>query len=318
MQTPVGYAVVEGRFVPQDWVQIVFSPSFPFRFAHTVTAFYISTGFVVLGVAGYYLRKRRHLPEARRMVTMALPFLSVMVPLQIVLGDAHGVNTLQHQPAKIAAMEGLWETQARAPAVLFAIPDATAETNHFEIAIPGLASVYLTHHIEGKVRGLKSFPAQDRPPVAPVFFAFRIMVGIGVLMLGVVVWGMWLWRSERLEQAALYHWVANLMLPAGFVAVIAGWVVTEVGRQPWTVYGLLRTADSVTRSVTGVDVVLSLLLYIVVYAVVYAAGGLYLWRLIKAGPTPLETPRDAALYERPARPLSVMESAPLAGEDHVA
>ena len=317
MQTPAGYAIADGKFVPDDWLKIIFNPSFPYRIAHTVAAFYITTGFVVLGVAAYYLRKGRHLADARRMVAMALPFLVLMVPLQIVLGDLHGVNTLEHQPAKIAAMEGLWETQTRAPAVLFAIPDQAAETNHAEIAIPGLASIYLTHDIDGSVRGLKSFAPRDRPPVLPVFFAFRIMVGVGVLMLCVVVWGLWLWRTKRLEQSTLYLRVATFMLPAGFVAVVAGWVVTEVGRQPWTVYGLLRTADSVTRTVTGANVVVSLLLYILVYVLVYASGGFYLWRLFKTGPTPLDTPRDAALNERPSRPMSALDALSTGG-DHVA
>ncbi|MGN6701963.1 MAG: cytochrome ubiquinol oxidase subunit I [Burkholderiaceae bacterium] len=303
MQTPAGYTIVDGKFMPEDWIKVIFNPSFPFRLAHTVTAFYITTAMVVLGVAAYWLRKRRNVPEAKRMMVMALPFLMIFVPLQIFLGDAHGVNTLHHQPTKIAALEGLWETRARAPAVLFAIPDQKAETNRAEISIPAIGSLYLTHDINGVVQGLKAVPPQDRPPVLPVFFAFRAMVGLGILMLIVVTWGtVQLWRG-RIERSRWFLRVANAMMPAGFIAIVAGWIVTEVGRQPWTVYGLVRTSESLTPSLTGANVVSSLLAYIAVYAIVYTAGGYYLWRLVKAGPVNLIEPADSSA-ERPARPLS--------------
>ncbi len=303
MHTPAGHEIVAGRFYPADWLHVIFNPSFPYRLAHTVTAFMVTTGFVVVGVAAYYLRHGRHVDEAKKMLSMTFWLLSLSVPLQIVLGDLHGLNTLEHQPAKIAAMEGLWETQTHAPAVLFAIPDESAEANRAEIAIPGLASFYLKHDFNAEVRGLKSFPRADRPPVMPVFIAFRIMVGIGVLMLGVVLWSAWLRRGGRLYVSRPFLAVCQAMIPAGFIAVIAGWVVTEVGRQPWIVYGLMRTRDAVTPSITGTDVLISLILYVVVYLIVYGAGLFYLVRLARAGPKALEADIRHH-HHRPARPLS--------------
>ena len=241
-------------------------------------------------------------------MSMTVTFIAIFVPLQIVLGDLHGINTLHHQPVKISAMEGQWDTRARAPAVLFAIPDEATERNRLEVAIPALASIYLTHSIDGVVPGLKSVPPGDRPPVLPVFFGFRIMVGIGLLMLAVAIWGLWLrWRG-RLFTTRAYQNACIAMLPAGFVAVIAGWTVTEVGRQPWVVYGLLRTRDAVTPSITGVDVLVSFVLYVIVYAVVFSAGLYYMFQVARAGPPTHVEIRDAKLGERPARPLSGAEA----------
>jgi cytochrome d ubiquinol oxidase subunit I len=308
MQTPAGHEIIDGRFFAHDWLAVIFNPSFPYRIAHTVTAFYVTTAFVVIAVSAWHLRQGQHQPESRRAMSMGLGLLLLLVPLQIVLGDLHGLNTLEHQPVKLAAMEGLWETQARAPAVLFALPDAASESNRFEVAIPGLASLYLTHNADGVVKGMKAFPRDSRPPVGIVFWAFRVMVGVGVAMLAVVAWGGWLrWRG-RLFHSPRFLAVCNAMAPAGFVAVIAGWTVTEVGRQPWVVYGLLRTRDAVSPSLTGFDVMLSLLLYIAVYAVIFSAGLFYLVRIARAGPpTELEA-RDAKLSERPARPLSAADA----------
>jgi cytochrome d ubiquinol oxidase subunit I len=201
-------------------------------------------------------------------------------------------------------MEGLWETQARAPAVLFAVPDSRAERNHFEVSIPALASVYLAYSPDAVIKGLKEVPAADRPPVAPVFFAFRIMVGVGLLMLATAVWGLWLrWRG-RLYSSVAFQNACIAMLPAGFVAVLAGWTVTEVGRQPWVVYGLMRTRDAVTPSLTGSDVLISFALYLVVYVAVFGAGIFYMVRLARAGPPAHVDMREPTLGERPARPLS--------------
>jgi cytochrome d ubiquinol oxidase subunit I len=301
MQTPVGHIIENGRFIPESFAALIFNPSFPYRLAHTVSAFYVTTGFVVLGVAAWHLARQQHRDTALLMAKMAVGFVAVMTPLQVVIGDLHGLNTLEHQPAKIAAMEGLWETQRQAPAVLFAWPDQAAQANRFEIAIPGLASWYLTHDWNGEVQGLKAFAREDQPPVLPVFIAFRVMVGIGVLMLLVAWWGAWLaWRG-RLESSRTFLRVAQWMAPSGFIAVLAGWTVTEVGRQPWTVYGLLRTADSLTPSITGTDVALSLALYVIVYSIVYVAAGIYLLRLIKQGPGAAPAPDPTA---RPARPMS--------------
>ena len=306
MQTPVGHIVQDGRFIPESFAALIFNPSFPYRLAHTVSAFYVTTGFVVLAVSAWHLLRGQFRDTALLMAKMAIGFVAVMTPLQVLLGDLHGLNTLEHQPAKIAAMEGLWETQRGAPAVLLAWPDAATEANRYELAIPGLASWYLTHDWQGEVRGLKSFAPEDRPPVLPVFIAFRVMVGIGVAMLLVAWWGAWLiWRG-RLETSRRFLWVAQWMGLSGFVAVLAGWTVTEVGRQPWTVYGLLRTADSVTPTLTGGDVALSLALYVFVYGLVYTAAGVYLWRLIRQGPGEAPPPDPTA---RPARPLSAAEGA---------
>src|SRR5262245_4249585 len=241
MQTPTGYAFVDGRFVPADWVSIVFNPSFPYRLAHTVVGFYVTTGFVVVGVAAYLLRGGRFFPEARIMLSMTLWLLSVLVPLQIVIGDEHGLNTLQHQPAKLAAIEARWDTARQVPLTLFAIPDQKNETNHFAIDVPYLGSLILTHSFNGEIKGLKEWAPEDRPPVIFPFFAFRIMVGIGLLMLAVVMVSWWLRIRDQLFDSAWFLRVCLVMAPLGFVAVIAGWTTTEVGRQPWTVYGLMRT-----------------------------------------------------------------------------
>lgn len=306
MQTPAGYVVEAGRFVPSDFASVIFNPSFPYRLAHTVIAFYVTTGFVVLGVAAWHLVRDRHRDTSLLMARMAAFFLAVMVPLQIAVGDAHGLNTLSHQPAKVAAMEGLWKTSAPAPSVLFAIPDQDRQVNRFELAVPRLASLYLTHSWDGEVLGLDAFPREDQPPVAIVFFAFRVMVGVGLLMLAMAWWGAWLAWRRRLHTCLPFLRLAPWMIPSGFVAVLAGWTVTEVGRQPWTVYGLLRTADSVSPSLGAGDVALSLAGYVAVYTVVYAAAAYYLFRLARQGPQ--DVPSAAALAT-PARPLSTPDLA---------
>jgi cytochrome d ubiquinol oxidase subunit I len=307
MQTPSGFEVIDGRFFANDWLAVIFSPSFPYRIAHTVTAFYVTTAFVVVAVSAWHLRQHQHVPESQRAMSMGLGLLILLVPLQILIGDAHGLNTLKYQPVKVAAMEGLWESRTKAPAVVFAIPDEQSESNHYEVAIPGLASLYLTHDVDGEVRGMKAFPAQDRPSMPMVFWSFRIMVGMWFLMFGVVAWGAWLRVRGRLFDSPTFLAVCNYMAPAGFIAVVAGWTVTESGRQPWVIYGLMRTRDAVSPSITGLDVLLSLLMYVAVYAVIFSAGLYYLVRVARAGP-PTETElHDAKLFERPARPLSAAD-----------
>lgn len=313
MHTPTGYEIIDGRFYPVDMWAIVFSPSFPYRLAHTVTAFLVTTGFVILGVAAMYLRRGRHVEESRVMVKMSLMFLSFMVPAQILIGDLHGLNSFEHQPTKVAAMEGIWETQRRAPATLFAIPDEEAELNRFEISIPAFASFYLTHDWNGEVPGLKEVAREDRPPVTIVFFAFRIMVGIGVVMLGLVVAG-WIahWRGRLYESPGLlraWQW----SMPLGFIAVLAGWTVTEVGRQPWVVYGLMRTRDAVSPSLSTQDVALSLASYVLVYLVIYSAGFILLRRMVLAGPEAAAEAESREEPARPKRPLSAVSDAPIVG-----
>ncbi len=314
MQTPVGYQISDGRFFPKDWIAIVFSPSFPYRLTHTVVGFYATTGFVVLGVAAYYLRRGRCVEEARTMLSMTLWLLTVLVPLQIFLGDRHGLNTLAYQPAKLAAIEALWDTGSRIPWTLFAIPDEQAETNRYAIDIPVVGSLILTHDPNGTVRGLKDWPRDERPPVAIPFFAFRIMVGIGVLMLALVAASWWLpWRG-RLFAADWFLRGCVLASPLGFVAVLAGWTTTEVGRQPWTVYGLLRTADSVSPSLTTTDVALSLAGYAVVYLIMFPVGLALMARLVKKGPAAPGLEPELVESGRPQRPVTAL---PLAEGDRV-
>jgi cytochrome bd ubiquinol oxidase subunit I len=283
MQTPAGYKIVDGRFFPTDWMAIIFNPSFPYRLAHNVTAFYITTGFVVLGVGAYLFRRGKSAEEGRLMVRMALNLLIALVPLQIVLGDMHGLNTRQYQPTKLAAIEGLYDTEGPDALALFGIPDDKAETLHDAIRISHLGSLVLTHSWNGTVRGLKEWPREDRPPVWPVFFGFRIMVGIGLLMLATVVTGWVLRLRRRLFEAGWFLRLCQWVAPLGFMAVVAGWITTEVGRQPWTVFGLMRTANSVSPSLTGGDVLGSLLLYMAVYLVMFPAGIAFMASMVRGG-----------------------------------
>jgi cytochrome bd ubiquinol oxidase subunit I len=303
MQTPAGYDLVDGRFYPKDWMTIIFNPSFPYRLLHTVTGFYVTTGFVVVGVAAWLMRRGRSIPEATLMLSTTLWLLTVLVPLQIFLGDQHGLNTLEHQPAKLAAIEAHWETGSRVPLVLFAIPDDQAETNHYSIELPLVGSLILTHELDGVVRGLKDWPRDQRAPVAIPFFAFRVMVGIGVIMLGIVVVSLWLRWKGRLSENGWFLWLCQWASPLGFIAVLAGWTTTEVGRQPWTVYGLLRTADSLSPSLTGSDVLLSLLGYVLAYLVVYPAGLIIMARLVRKGPTEADKETYEIESGRPGGPV---------------
>jgi len=307
MQTPAGYEMVDGRFFPKNWLQVIFNPSFPYRLGHTVVAFYITTGFVVVGVAAYYLWRGRFAEEARTMLPMTLSLLTVLIPLQILLGDAHGLNTVEYQPAKLAAIEAHWDTGRRVSLNLFAIPDEKTETNRYVLSVPEVGSLILTHDPNGLVRGLKEWPADQRPPVAIVFFAFRIMVGSGLLMLALIVASWWLRARRRLFEANWFLRVCMLASPLGFLAVLAGWTTTEVGRQPWTVYGLLRTAESVTPSLTRFDVALSLVGYGVVYLIMFPLGIAVMARIVRNGPleTFLEPPVEAG---RPQRPVEALPS----------
>lgn len=307
MQTPTGFSIVDGRFFPEDWFAVIFNPSFPFRFTHTVVAVYLTTAFTVIGVAAYHLRHGRFAEESRVMLAMGLGLSTLLVPLQAVLGDLHGLNTLQYQPPKLAAIEGLWETRRGQPAVLFAWPDEQAESNRFELAIPNLGSYYLTHDWNGEVKGLRDFAPADRPPVKPVFFGFRTMIAMWAVMLAITVWSWWLaWRRKLYESSAFLR-TCSWAIPTGYIAVTAGWITTEVGRQPWVVYNEMRTADAVTPNLTGPDVAISLALYVIVYAMVFGAGAYYLVKLVRAGPA-LAAPASPGTARRPARPLSGAEA----------
>jgi cytochrome bd ubiquinol oxidase subunit I len=305
MQTPVSYEIIDGRFFPKDWFDVVFSPSFPFRLAHTVTGFYVTTAFVVLAIAAWLIRKGRSVEEARVMLSMTLWLLTFLVPLQIFLGDQHGLNTAAHQPAKLAAIEARWDSQPSFPLTLFAVPDPANETNRYVIEVPYLGSLILTHSFNGQIKGLKEFKPEDRPPVAIPFFAFRIMVGIGFLMLGVVAVSWWLRHRRRLFDSPSFLGLCMAMGPLGFVAVLAGWTTTEVGRQPWTVYGMLRTADSTPPSLTGGQVLASLLAYMAVYLIIYPSALFIAARLVRNGPA--AAPDSVAPIEsgRPSAPVNV-------------
>ncbi|MEQ9362501.1 MAG: cytochrome ubiquinol oxidase subunit I, partial [Rhodospirillales bacterium] len=284
MQTPQGYAINDvGQFIPADWWAVVFNPSFPYRLVHMVLAAYLTTAFVVGGVGAWHLLRNAQDRGARIMFSMAMWMALIVAPLQVVAGDFHGLNTLKHQPAKIAAMEGHYETQKGAPLILFGLPDDDAEETRFAVEIPKLGSLILTHEWDGEIKGLKDWPKEDRPPAAIIFWSFRIMVAIGMAMAVVGLWSGWCRLRGRLFQARLLHWAALAMAPSGFVAVIAGWVTTEVGRQPWTVYGLLRTADSVSP-IGAAAVGASLLAFVIVYVTVFGAGVFYILRLMSKAP----------------------------------
>ncbi|MBV9784144.1 MAG: cytochrome ubiquinol oxidase subunit I [Acidisphaera sp.] len=289
MQTPQGYTMVDGRFFPASWTQIIFNPSFPYRFVHMLLAAYLSVAFVVGGVGAWHLLRDPGNRGSRLMLSMALWMAICVAPIQIAAGDTQGLNTLRYQPAKVAAMEGDWDQPPSGadPLVLFALPDMLQERNRYEVAIPHLGSVILEHRWDGTIKGLKQFPAADRPYVPVVFFAFRIMVGIGLLMLAVGVAGLLLRREGRIYTAHWWHRIVVAMSPAGFIALLAGWTVTEAGRQPYTVYGLMRTADSVSP-VGAPGVAVSLLAFFVVYAIVFGAAVLYLLRLMAKPPVPGE------------------------------
>jgi len=285
MQTPAGFKILDGRFFPTDWLAIIFNPSFPYRFGHNVVGFYITTGFVVIAVAAYFIRRKMFVEESRIMFSMTLWLLTLLIPLQIVLGDLHGLNTLKYQPTKLSAIEAHWTPEKRAPLILFAIPDEKNEINHAVIEIPLLGSLILAHDLNGEVPGLKQWSADQRPPVAIPFFAFRIMVGFGVMMLGIIIMSLWLRFRHRLFDTPWFLSLCQYAAPIGFLTVLAGWVTTEVGRQPWTVYGLLRTAHSVSPSLTGSDVLLSLIGYMLVYLIIFPFGIMLMARIVRNGPS---------------------------------
>jgi len=292
MQTPAGYAINEvGQYVPVDWWEIVFNPSFPYRLVHMVLAAYLTTAFVVGAVGAYHLLRDRQNRGARIMFSMAMWMALIVAPMQLVAGHTHGENTLEHQPAKIAAMEGHFETKAGQPLILFGDPDAEAGTVHNAIEIPKLGSWVLTGDMNAEVQGLDAFPKDEWPPIDIVFWAFRIMVGIGMLMILVGLWSGFERLRGNLFEARWLKRLAVVMGPSGFVAVVAGWVVTEVGRQPWTIYGQLTTAASASPIETPA-VATSLLVFIVVYFIVFGAGTFYLLRLMGKTPDSGESVAD--------------------------
>ncbi|RBP20533.1 cytochrome bd-I ubiquinol oxidase subunit 1 apoprotein [Marinobacter pelagius] len=314
MQTPAGFELINGVFHVTSWSEAIFNPSFPYRFMHMGLASFLTGSFVVAGVSAWYILRGREVEANRKALSMCLWLILFIAPAQLIVGDFHGLNTLEHQPTKVAAMEGNWETSPNVPLLLFAIPDQDAQTNHFEIGIPSLASLILTHEWDGVVPGLKDVPRAEQPPVAIVFWSFRIMVGIGTLMILVGLTGLALRRGGRYFQSTWFLQVLRVMSIAPFIAVLTGWFVTEVGRAPWLVYGIMDQASAVTPSLTGGMALFTLIGYIVVYAAVFSAGVYYLMRVLYVG---LEDQHDEEEHEaeRPARPLSAAHVPFEYGED---
>jgi cytochrome d ubiquinol oxidase subunit I len=272
MQTPAGHEIVDGRYQVASWLQVLFNPSFPYRFAHMLLASALTCAFLLAGLSAWQVLKGSAPLSAPKVLRVGLTLAAALIPVQMLVGDLHGLNTLEHQPQKIAAMEGVWETERGAPLLLFALPDEAARENRFAIGVPKLASFILRHDLDGEIRGLNEF--RDRhPPVLPVFWAFRVMVGVGVLML-LTSWAGWSlyrkagWQPQKLPRALL--WALAGMTFSGWVATVAGWYVTEIGRQPWIVHELIRTAD-VASNVPGPMVALTLAMYVVVYVALVLA-----------------------------------------------
>jgi len=305
MQTPAGHEVRDGIAYPVDWLKIVFNPSFPYRFAHMVTAAYLTTAFVVLAVGARYLVAERHEENGRTMLRMAVGMIAVLAPLQLFFGDQHGLNTLEHQPIKVAAMEAHWDGSVPGDFHIFAWPDEKNETNRFAISIPRGSSLILTHDPNGLFPGLKSVPADQRPPIVPVFFAFRIMVGIGLTMIAIGLFGAFLWWRGKLVTTRWYLQIVQHGWWLGFVAVLCGWITTEVGRQPWIAHGILRTADAISP-VTAASVLVTLVLFVIVYGIVFSMGLYYINRLIARGP---QGSAVEASHGGPGRPLSAAQGA---------
>ena len=290
MHTPTGHELTaDGRFVPgPSWPAIIFNPSFPYRLAHTVIASYLTTALVVGAVGAWHLLRDKANPHARKMFSMAMWMAALATPVQIFVGDQHGLNTFKHQPAKVMAMEGHYESYAGgAPFYIVGWPNDREQRLDYAVGIPKLGSLLLVHRPDAPLAGLDSVPDENRPPAAVIFWSFRIMVGIGLLMLGLGLWSLWARFKRRLFDWRALHAAALIMGPSGFVAVIAGWVTTEVGRQPFTVYGLLRTADSLSP-LAAPAVATSLLAFVVVYFAVFGVGAWYILKLIGQAPHPAE------------------------------
>ena len=285
MQTPQGYIIENGVVVPTDWLAVIFNPSFPYRLAHMAIAAFITSALLVVATGAWHALKGKRDAAVNKMLSMGLGLLLVLVPLQVLVGDMHGLNTLKYQPAKIAAVEGHFKNEGNEPTplILFGIPDMEAEETKYKVEIPALGSLILTHSLDKQVPALTEFAKEDRPNSTIVFWSFRIMAGLGMLMLLLALWGNWLRRGQRWGNKPLFLRFAVLMGPSGLVAVLAGWFTTEVGRQPWVVYGVQRTVDAVSGH--GVlPMTISLAVFIVIYCSVFGVGTYYLLHMLKKGP----------------------------------
>jgi cytochrome d ubiquinol oxidase subunit I len=299
MQVPVGHSIVDGRIIPADWWAITTGPVQLVRWPHMLLAAFLTTGMCVIATGAWYLLRGIHRAEARVMLHWGLGLVAVLIPIQLLVGHLTGDYVHEHQPAKFAAIEARWKTQQPASEVLIAIPDPESQTNLFALEIPKLGSFIASGTWDSREVGLESFPSDDRPPVVIPFFTFRLMVGMGLIMLAVSWWGNVLrWRG-KLETSRWFLWCAFLSFPAGFVAVLAGWFTAEVGRQPWVVYGILRTQDAVTPSLATGDVLFSLLVYMGVYAVFVSFGVHYIYRILREGPNGEVTAIPGTTAKRP-------------------
>jgi cytochrome d ubiquinol oxidase subunit I len=309
MQTPQGFEIINGRVVPVDWLKVIFNPSFPYRLAHMTVAAYLAVALFVGASGAWHLLKRRDTPAVRTMLSMAMWMVLIVTPIQIAIGDQHGLMDLKYQPAKIAAVEGHWENQPgeSVPLILFGLPDMNAETTRYALQIPHLGSLVLTHSWNSQIRGLKDFAPQDRPNSTIVFWTFRIMVGLGFLMLLLGLWGAWARWHNQLYQSKIFLRFAVLMGPAGLIAIVAGWLTTEIGRQPWVVYGVMRTKDAVSNH-SALELSITLIVFMVMYVAVFGTGIRYMLMLVAKGPQPYgeHPPEPEGQSGRPARPLSAV------------
>jgi cytochrome bd ubiquinol oxidase subunit I len=309
MHTPQGFSIQNGVVVPEDWLKIIFNPSFPYRLFHMSVAAFLASAFFVGASAAWHLLRGNNTAPIRKMFSMALWMALIVAPIQAMIGDAHGLNTLKYQPAKIAAIEGHWENpnQEPSPLILFGVPDMQQEKTKYAVEIPYLGSLILTHSLDKQIPALKSFPAADRPNSLIIFWSFRVMVAMGLLMILVGVISVWLRIKKRLYTSRPFLWFSVLMGPAGLVAILAGWFTTEVGRQPWVVYGIKRTRDAVSLH-SDLHMSISLLVFILVYSSVFGIGYWYMMRLIRQGPSAPETTTPVSggpgQINTPARPLS--------------
>ncbi|MCF5722134.1 cytochrome ubiquinol oxidase subunit I [Pseudomonas syringae] len=311
MQTPQGYEIVNGQVVPTDWLAVIFNPSFPYRLAHMATAAFVATAFFVGASGAWHLLKKRDNPAVRRMLSMAMWMALVVAPLQAVIGDMHGLNTLEHQPAKLAAIEGHWENinDEPTPLILFGWPDMAAEKTRFSVEIPYLGSLILTHSLDRQIPALKSFAPEDRPNSTIVFWSFRIMAGLGMLMIALGLWSLWLRKRGTLYQCRPFLYLALFMGPSGLIAMLAGWITTEAGRQPWVVYGVMRTADAASHHSVE-QLTFTLVMFVVVYFALFGTGIGYMMRLVRKGPQPHVAHSLAGgpgQTRTPARPLSAAD-----------
>ena len=312
MQTPQGHEIIDGRVVPVDWLAVIFNPSFPFRLMHMATAAFVATAFFVGASAAWHLLRGRDNPAVRKMLSMAMWMALIVAPVQAVIGDFHGLNTLKHQPVKIAAIEGHWENTPgeSTPLILFGIPDMQAETTRYKIEIPALGSLILTHSLDKQVPAMKEFAPEDRPNSTIVFWSFRIMVALGLLMIAAGLWSLLLRKRGGLYSNRLFLNFVMWMGPSGLIAILAGWFTTEIGRQPWVVYGLLRTADAVSHHSYS-QLGFTLVAFVVVYFALFGTGFGYMMRLVRKGPHTGEgdeqRPGGPGQKRTPARPLSAAD-----------